>query len=613
MSFNFKSNVQYDFPDNRDWIYRPALVNLKSVVDCPEGLLIRNQGKEGACTGFALAAAIEILKNENLNQGQKQGDERFKCSVRMLYEMAQRHDEWAGEAYSGSSLRGVLHGWKHMGVCEEKDWKFYRSPGRAGHLTVDRAKKARLNTIGAYYRLRPEITDMHAALNEVGVVIVSARLHAGWRSCKGPKIEKQTFVKGDGGHAFAIVGYNAAGFWVQNSWGKNWGKEGVALWSYADWIENVMDAWVFRLALPTPSIFGLQPLQSRIRDYGQTQNSKETSPPAPPKRREIAGHFVHLDEGKFLNKGRYWSDFQDVQETVKRLGERHYKHVVMFAHGGLNSATDCAASIAQLKSVFKANEIYPYHILYDTGIAREMKQLIEYQDQCAAIRCQQNPERHDQTMAYLCRRTGQMLWRELHNNARAAFAPDTPGVEVLKSFLDLLLHRESGEMTRFHLIGYSTGALLIGHILRALMRYRVRIDSVSLLAPACSHAFYEKCYRPALDNKGKLRAHKMQVYQLMDALEMSSGILPGLKYRQSLLQLASQAFEPTSDTPLLGLSRYNERLGRGAGSPDFYLSDGMSSTQTRAKTHSDFVFDAVTLNHLLKTILGAQPKQVFSH
>ncbi len=607
MSFKFKTNVQYDFPDNRDWIYRPALVHLKTAIDYPSELLIRNQGKEGACTGFALAAAIDILKN------QYNDAERYKTSVRMLYEMARRHDEWAGESYSGSSLRGAIHGWKHMGVCEEQDWKYYRSPGRAGHLTVERAKKARLNTIGAYYRLRPEIADMHAALNETGVVIVSARLHAGWRECKGPEIQKRDFVTGDGGHAFAVVGYNNKGFWVQNSWGKSWGEKGLSIWTYADWIENVMDAWVFRLALPTPTIFGLQPLQSRIRKYGgAVDDASIKGALSAPKRREIAGHFVHLDEGHFLKKGRYWSDLQDVRETVKRLGERDYKHVVMFAHGGLNSPEDCAAGVARIKETLKSNKIYPYHILYDTGIARELKQLIENQDQRARVRCEQDAARHDEVLEYLCSKTGRMLWREMKTNSRIAFEPDAPGLDVLKSFLGLLMHRGPGEVMRFHLIGYSTGALLIGYILRALMRYRVRIDSISLLAPACSHQFYEKYYQPALDQHGKLRAHRMQVYQLLDALERDAGVGTGLRYQKSLLYLASRAFESQADTPLLGMEKYNSQLNSSGPRPVFYSSDGLNGMETRAKTHQAFVSDTTTLNHLLKTVLGEEPDQVFT-
>jgi hypothetical protein len=48
-------NAQPDVPDIRDHPYEPALIQLKATVDPPGNLHIRNQGREGACTGFGLA------------------------------------------------------------------------------------------------------------------------------------------------------------------------------------------------------------------------------------------------------------------------------------------------------------------------------------------------------------------------------------------------------------------------------------------------------------------------------------------------------------------------------------------------------------------------------
>ena len=44
------------------------------------------------------------------------------------------------------------------------------------------------------------------------------------------------------GHAFALVGYNAHGFIVQNSWGESWGNLGFAILGYDDWLDNGRDA-----------------------------------------------------------------------------------------------------------------------------------------------------------------------------------------------------------------------------------------------------------------------------------------------------------------------------------------------------------------------------------
>ena len=44
--------------DFRDFRYQPALVQLRDLMPPPTNLMVRNQGNEGACTGFALAAVI---------------------------------------------------------------------------------------------------------------------------------------------------------------------------------------------------------------------------------------------------------------------------------------------------------------------------------------------------------------------------------------------------------------------------------------------------------------------------------------------------------------------------------------------------------------------------
>ncbi|SDH11202.1 hypothetical protein SAMN04487974_12212 [Pelagibacterium luteolum] len=51
-----------DFPDLRDRYYEPPLIQLDSTVFPRAGLLILDQGNEGTCTGFATAAALNILR-----------------------------------------------------------------------------------------------------------------------------------------------------------------------------------------------------------------------------------------------------------------------------------------------------------------------------------------------------------------------------------------------------------------------------------------------------------------------------------------------------------------------------------------------------------------------
>ena len=94
-----------DSLDFRDWIYQPALVPLPEyVLTDARSIRLLDQGEEGACTGFGLAAVINHLIRA------RGGPARERVSARMLYEMAKRHDRWPGRRYDGSTARGAMKG-----------------------------------------------------------------------------------------------------------------------------------------------------------------------------------------------------------------------------------------------------------------------------------------------------------------------------------------------------------------------------------------------------------------------------------------------------------------------------------------------------------------------
>src|SRR5687767_6986294 len=130
--------------DPRDWPFRPSLKALPDVMVSSAGVPgILDQGTEGACTGYALAAVINYLLAAR-------GVAR-RASPRMLYEMARRYDEWPGERYEGSSARGAMKGWVAHGVCSDATWPI--SLLGHEHLTPERASEARRTPGGAFYRV----------------------------------------------------------------------------------------------------------------------------------------------------------------------------------------------------------------------------------------------------------------------------------------------------------------------------------------------------------------------------------------------------------------------------------------------------------------------------
>ncbi|MGD2136954.1 MAG: C1 family peptidase [Gammaproteobacteria bacterium] len=585
-------NAQPDVPDQRDWMYQPALIELEEAINPPVDLHILDQKSEGACAGFALAGAINLLY--------RFAGQNIKVSARMLYEMARRNDEWPGEDYDGSSLRGAIRGWANMGVCYEEEWPFQAR--RRGSLTIRRAKQARRNTIGAYYRLRPIVNHYHAALNEVKVIAVSARVHRGWDSPKGGRIRH--FKRTEGGHAFILVGYNSEGFWVQNSWNESWGEGGVALWSYEDWLENVMDAWVFRLALPTPQIFGRRAGLSVPGDAG-----RERAAGSAVDRARIAGHFVHIDDGAYKTSGRYWSSPEDVEQTAGLVAENtKYKHFLVYAHGGLNSPEDSARRIAALKPGFKRNGIYPFHVMYDTGVAEELKDIILRKEDRASERVGGMSDWTDRFIEGLVRRPGTLLWDEMKQDAHDAFSANGAGTDALTRFTDHFA--ANNRRIKLHLAGHSTGAVVIAHMLQTLRRKDIRFATCALMAPACSVDLYHQAYLPVLQGETALTIRDLRIYNLRDGLERDDQV--ARVYRKSLLYLVSNAFEREKEKPILGMEKFGNTVQRAHGLPQMIYSDGLQGQRTRSTSHGGFDNDAYTVNHILKMILGKPAAEPFT-
>ena len=591
----FLTNGEPDEVDFRDFDYRPSLRQLEPVIEPPDGLEILNQGSEGACTGFGLAAAINLLLA-------RRGDER-RVSARMLYEMAKKHDRWEGMDYSGSSCRGAIKGWHSMGVTSE-DIAQYVDGELDWSLTIDQAKDARETTLGAYYRVGKRISDYHSALNEAGVLFASARVHPGWQ--KDNVVDGVIpYGEGKGGHAFAIVGYNQDGFCVQNSWGPEWGDKGKAIWTYEDWLQNGRDAWVLALALPTPKIWHLP--TNRADDTELEEGLFDRSP----KRAEVVGHFAHIDDGKFDENGRYWTDLHTVQTTADHLvtekSMEKYQHLLFYAHGGLNSTRASARRVVAMKEVFKDNGVYPFHFMYDTGLTEEIKDIVLGRKEQVEQRTEGFTDYSDRFIENSTRPAGRALWREMKAGAARPFEDDGAGNETITAFLDTFAEAEY--WPKIHLVGHSTGAILLASLLESLERLQrgpLRIKTCSLMAPACTHELFARVYldyvRSPPDAFG---IDQMTIYNLDKDLELGDTVTP--VYRKSLLYLVSNAFEEQRGEPILGMQKF-ENASQGVDTQKnlaIKTSDGRSAKRnTTSKTHGGFDNDEATMNSVLRAVLG---------
>ena len=76
-------------------------------------------------------------------------------------------------------------------------------------------------------------------------------VHSGWDIWGSDNIRYDDSIYELGGHAFVLVGYDEREkvFYAVNSWGKEWGENGFAKYSYDDAAENIRDAWVVTVPL----------------------------------------------------------------------------------------------------------------------------------------------------------------------------------------------------------------------------------------------------------------------------------------------------------------------------------------------------------------------------
>jgi hypothetical protein len=578
-----------DRVDYRDRPYRPRLVSLPEQFPSDELItehfeeyasrLVLDQGEEGACTGFGLAAIVNYLQWRHSLETR----ESVACvSPRMLYQMALLYDEWPGEDYEGSSCRGAMKGWFHHGVCSERKWPYRTSrSGRMNPPVNGWLEDAAQRPLGAYYRVdKRSLVDMQSAIVEVGAIYVSSDVHNGWflKSARElPIIELQAGETG--GHAFAIVGYTPQGFVVQNSWGPDWGYHGFAVLTYRDWFEHGTDAWVAVLGAPvdigqtrlprTRSRVGLHELtQSQhraatVRPATAIIDAPDTSPLSPEAAYELTA--VLGNDGQPINQFLHLETATEaVAEVAFRLPRdwlqsRTTPRIAIYAHGGLNSENASIDRIRRLAPYFLANDIYPLFLTWRTGFLESVESILNdiAGEWAAAAESQlaagwldrigdMLAEAKDRTIEVACERLlVKPVWSQMKQNAAAGTTPGG-GLALIARHLTSL--RREFRNLELSLIGHSAGSILLGHLLTRLAG-RVPVSTCSLYAPACTVPFALRHFVPPVEQR-VLAKENLCCDILTDERERADSVGP---YGKSLLYLVSRALEDVHKTPLLGM------------------------------------------------------------
>jgi len=591
------SRTKKDTADLRDRQYMPAAITLPDEFPAAETVqrflpaytkagLVLNQGSEGACTGFGLGCVINYLRWLKAKTPAK-----FQSvSPRMLYTLARRHDEYEGENYEGSSCRGALKGWFNNGVCLEPDWPYQADKSDTARYGF--ATRATQNTLGVYYRVDTHsITDMQAAIAQHGAVFVSAFTHDGWDAV--PDVDKPPAGHPDlpligfdgrpsqeGGHAFALVGFNERGFVLQNSWGRDWGAGGFATLSYLDWLANAMDAWVVALGVPGVVAGRLAVAQDAAQGGSARRSDAD--------RRKWWDTAMAYQHSVVLGNDGRVTRYLTEDEQPRKLQQQAYalpdqwfrsqpdgpKRLVLYAHGGLNSEPDAIKRASAMGRFFIGNGCYPLFLVWKTGLLESIGDILSDAFHREPARAGAGEWLSDKTDLLIEKTIGRPLarpiWSEMKENAQLAFAPRRGGELLLDAVQALAA--TWGPQLELHLVGHSAGSIALGHLLSALAAREhagrddglaQRLASVNLYAPACTVAFANQHY--AGDPRVMERLH---LDVLSDKVERDDNVVA--IYRKSLLYLVSNALETDLRTPILGLDCVND--------PSFAGWDGSSDT-----------------------------------
>lgn len=174
-----------------------------------------NQGSSPMCVGYAWAHWIEDGPVDH-------GGIAPIMPPQTIYEQAQFVDEWPGEDYEGTSVRGGVKYLQSASFVKSYYWAFD------------------INTIVQYiltYGPMVVGTDWYTSMfypDRTGMIRTTGRLA--------------------GGHAYVLNGVDtiARKFRIKNSWGKSWGKGGMAYISFNDMAKLIANQGEACIAVETP-------------------------------------------------------------------------------------------------------------------------------------------------------------------------------------------------------------------------------------------------------------------------------------------------------------------------------------------------------------------------
>ncbi|MEO0899394.1 MAG: C1 family peptidase [Bacteroidota bacterium] len=209
----------------------------------------QNQGRQGSCVGWASAyAARSILYARETGKNPSQ----VPFSPSFLY----NHIAIPNSNCQGSYLPDAMGFMKQYGSLPLSQFPYDPSTCRL-RASDSEARVASQFKVRGYQRLTkgrstPDMQAIRQYIAKGGPVVIGMEVGGSFmQAMEGRKLwqptQRDRSKRGFGGHAMCVIGYddNFAGgaFQIMNSWGPEWGENGVCWVTYRDFDFYVMEAY----------------------------------------------------------------------------------------------------------------------------------------------------------------------------------------------------------------------------------------------------------------------------------------------------------------------------------------------------------------------------------
>ncbi|HKH48396.1 MAG TPA: peptidoglycan recognition family protein [Thermoanaerobaculia bacterium] len=338
-------------------------------------------------------------------------------------------------------------------------------------------------------------------------------------------------------------------------------------------------------------------------------------------------HVINLTRGRLSTGGLFSTTEddlerifdEDLERAVAGHGLGNPLRIVIWAHGGLTDESGGLLGAYRKVLWWNRNGVYPLFFVWETGLFEALGRVIGGSAETVTTESilDRATEFTDRRVETLARALGGVeVWGDMKESAVIAAGPEG-GSTLAARKLSGFCARHPGAV-ELHAVGHSAGSIFHGSFLNAAKQAGVpAFENLFLLAPAIRVDEFHRLLAPLLGPNRYVR--RTPVFTMSKLRELDDTCVR--VYQKSLLYLIYYALEPKKEEPILGLEislRADPKL-RGlfglAGAPAGAASMGevvWSKTpaaapprsRTASLTHGGFDDDALTLDSLLRRVLG---------